>query len=945
MKTKHNLFMLLLALLLALTPALSPAKTVHAATCTVTSAADSGEGSLRSLLGDTTCDTIGFASDISIHLTSPLWVDSGRTITIDGTVHTVNLTDDAFRRVITVASGADATLQNITISQGSDIGYFVEAEGSMSESSMIPNFGTLEINNCTIIGNPAMPANMVGSAIMNRGTLRVSRSTLTGHSALGGGAIYNDGYMSDGLANTTVTDSTFTGNISWVQGAGNVWTGIFGGGGAIANFSGSLTVTGSTFKQNTAFYAGGAIASVGPFIATNNTFANNTATMYGGAIFTYMGELTNNTFVGNGATNGALWFYDGGFPLTLKNNLMVKDSMSSNCSYDAGEGEPGGIAGSNNLADDDSCATPLFTGITTVENLSTQVGALSDNGGPTQTIPLLSGSAAIDAGAVCPATDQRGVVRPQGAACDAGAYEYEPPSDYSISGTVYEDVNANGARDADETGAEGARVILDLGFTDLTTDAAADGSYQFTLPAANIPAGFSVSVYVEPSSGVKITQTPALDIPLTGNLTGMDIGLHQIALISTPARFPDGMLGVFYNQTLALGDGDAPYTFIPTTSWSVPAGLIYTFDPQAGTITLTGTPSEAGTFHTHIDITEANGAFGQIWEDFTIYPPMQFSPDSLPDGSLGVAYNQTITVSGGVAPYNFKDHGSEEWLPSDLTIDTSSGDIVIAGTPTEAGHAVLDVYVYDQTGSYIEIQPAFWIKTDPALTLTSSLNPSLQGQEVTFSLASTATVAKWPAPWGQVTFKADGAAISGCDGLWMGYDPNMEQLAPNPVTCTTSALTAGSHTITAALTILFGPYNSATATLTGGQTVNANAPLYQSAGFTAPLDLGDVLNTAKAGQMIPLKWRLLDSTGVPVTNIDPASVNLTVNVYTCPAGVPVDTIETYTTGTSTLQNLGDGYYQLNWKTDKAWANSCKQLTLKIGTWTGDGLNALFQFKK
>jgi hypothetical protein len=67
--------------------------------------------------------------------------------------------------------------------------------------------------------------------------------------------------------------------------------------------------------------------------------------------------------------------------------------------------------------------------------------------------------------------------------------------------------------------------------------------------------------------------------------------------------------------------------------------------------------------------------------------------------------------------------------------------------------------------------------------------------------------------------------------------------------------------------------------------------------------------------------------------------------YACQAGVPTDAIETYATGTSALQNLGDGYYQLNWKTDKTWANSCKQITLKIGDGSGDGFTALFQFKK
>ncbi|HMN14187.1 MAG TPA: PxKF domain-containing protein, partial [Bellilinea sp.] len=142
-----------------------------------------------------------------------------------------------------------------------------------------------------------------------------------------------------------------------------------------------------------------------------------------------------------------------------------------------------------------------------------------------------------------------------------------------------------------------------------------------------------------------------------------------------------------------------------------------------------------------------------------------------------------------------------------------------------------------------------------------------------------------------------------------------------------------------------GPYTDGTATLPGGQTVNADEPVYQSGGFSAPVDLGGVFNTAKAGQMIPLKWRLLDAADNPVTNLDPASVVLNVSAYACQAGIPTDQIETYTSGTTLLQNLGDGYYQLNWKTEKSYANTCKQTTLKMGTWSGDGFTALFKFNK
>ena len=947
---KSKLFIILMALLLALTPVLLQGQTAQAEAipCLVTSNVDSGEGTLRAWLADTTCSTITFGDSYDIHLTSPLVIDTGRTVTIDGAGQSVTITDDTYWRVFSVDPGANATLQNLTITQSTNE---PPAETQWMYGGLIRNSGTLAVNNSFLNGNPSLGLQpgqgMEGGGIYNAGILTVTRSTFTDNSATGGGAIYNDAYQITTPVIATVTDSTFTGNTSLAAGQSQYFSGL-GGGGAIANAFGQVAVTGSTFTNNTANYAGGAIASAGNMTVTNSTLSGNTAASYGGAIFAYEGTLTNNTFVGNSAADGAISFYDVGMPLTLYNNLMVKGSMGTNCSIQIGSGTPGGITAANNLANDDSCST---AGVTTVSDLSMQVGTLGDNGGSTQTIPLLAGSAAINAGddTVCPATDQRGVARPQGAHCDVGAYEYEPPSDYVVSGTVYEDLNANGARDADDPAAPGATVTLAVSSDQVnfypwySTDAAADGSYEFTFPTTH-PEGLSFSVYVELGAGAKVTQTPAPFVYPTANLTGMDIGLHQIVLTVNPARFPDGVQGVFYNQTITVTGGDAPYTFTPATSWSVPAGLSYAFDTQAGTITLSGTPTEAGTFHTHVDFKEASGTFGQIWEDFTIYPPMQFSPESLPDGSLNAPYSQTILLSGGIAPYTFQN-GSEQWLPVGLTLDTSSGNIVISGTPTEAGQVTLDVYVTDQTGNYIEIQLMFWIKTDPSLTLTSSLNPSLDGQEVTFSLGSTATVAHWPAPWGQVTFYADGAVISGCDGLWMGSDPTTEQPAPNPVTCKTSALAVGSHAISAALTTVYGPYNNKTAILPGGQTVNVDVPQYTSAGLSAPLDLGGVINSAKAGQMIPLKWRLLDSSGNPVTNLDPASVTLTVSAYACQAGTPTDAIETYVTGTTSLQNQGDGYYQLNWKTDKGYANQCKQITLSIDTWTGDGLTALFQFKK
>jgi hypothetical protein len=116
---------------------------------------------------------------------------------------------------------------------------------------------------------------------------------------------------------------------------------------------------------------------------------------------------------------------------------------------------------------------------------------------------------------------------------------------------------------------------------------------------------------------------------------------------------------------------------------------------------------------------------------------------------------------------------------------------------------------------------------------------------------------------------------------------------------------------------------------------------YPWAGFSQPVDNVPVLNTAKAGQTIPLKWRLLDFNGTPVTDL--SRVAVTVVSLSCQVGTSIDQIEEYASGASGLQNLGNGYYQWNWKTPASYANSCKTLKLNLGD--GALQTANFQFKK
>ncbi|MCB0108002.1 MAG: hypothetical protein KDE53_18900 [Caldilineaceae bacterium] len=81
-------------------------------------------------------------------------------------------------------------------------------------------------------------------------------------------------------------------------------------------------------------------------------------------------------------------------------------------------------ASTHNLSDDDSCGASFAQ----VDAAALNLGPLTNNGGPTATIALNAGSVAIDAGdnTRCPATDQRGVMRPVGSHCDIGAFEFQP---------------------------------------------------------------------------------------------------------------------------------------------------------------------------------------------------------------------------------------------------------------------------------------------------------------------------------------------------------------------------------------------------------------------------------------------------------------------------------------------------------------------------------------
>lgn len=319
--------------------------------------------------------------------------------------------------VFVVSSGIAVEMRAVTVTKGN-----FNAGSLFGHGGGIRNAGALTLVDTIVSDSYSLGG---GGGVYNTGSLTVIRGVLTRNvSPQDGGAVFNTGGGTVGLFDTVVSDN-----------AG------FNGGG-ISNFSGTVQVTGSTLVGNAAAQGGGAENGSGDsFTLTNTTVSGNRARIGGGLFNSQVASMfLRNVTV---TDNTAVWLEDpsrgvGGGVATSDNALLsVRNSIIAG--NVAGQASPDCSTarstltseGYNLLGDTSLCA---ITGDTTgnVVGQDPRLGSLADNGGATPTHALLPDSPAVDAGhpgppgsgaGTCAPTDQRGFVRPVGAACDVGAFE------------------------------------------------------------------------------------------------------------------------------------------------------------------------------------------------------------------------------------------------------------------------------------------------------------------------------------------------------------------------------------------------------------------------------------------------------------------------------------------------------------------------------------------
>ncbi len=554
-------------------------------TLTVQNANDSGPGSLREAIANV-CNggTIDFAPSLAgqtIGLTSAE-LAIGNTVTITNpNAPGLQLSGNNARRIFSIQSTGVVTLSSLAV-----------VDGMADYGGGIVNEGVLVINAGAVSGNRAGGGYFnTGGAIYNAGILTIDHSIFDGNQSDGdGGGISNYGTL-------TANNSTFSGNQ-----AGNEGGGI--------NNQVTLTLNNTTFSGNQAGSEGGGITNYGTLTANNTTFSDNQAGSGGGGISNYGTLHLRNSIIANSPAGGDCRNH--ATVATNANNLIASIGSDA-CGIT--NGANGSLVG----------VDPLLS-------------SLGDYGAPTPTFALLAGSPAIDSGANCLSTDQRGVARPQGTACDIGAFESRGFTFTSAGGS-------------------GQSTLINTAFANPLTATVTSGYNEplqggqviFTAPSSG--AGTDPAVYTVTIDGETVTQV------ITANNT---VGSY---VITATAR---GNLSLAAGYTLT---NTAPEIAVVGSGATIASGDA-TPDPadqtdfgrvavSGGQVTHTFTISNSGGYPLNLTGSPVVSLTGAMAGDFSVVTQPDTPVDSFQSTTFQVRFDPSLTGPQVVSVTIANDDGDE----------------------------------------------------------------------------------------------------------------------------------------------------------------------------------------------------------------------------------------------------------------------------------------------
>ncbi|WP_386345258.1 putative Ig domain-containing protein [Xanthomonas campestris] len=260
--------------------------------------------------------------------------------------------------------------------------------------------------------------------------------------------------------------------------------------------------------------------------------------------------------------------------------------------------------------------------------------------------------------------------------------------------------------------------------------------YTFTVTAGALPAGLTLS----PAGVLSGTPTATGSFNFTASATDSGnptTGSRAYALVVAGANvilpattLPAGTAGQAYSSAITpAAGGIAPYTYA-VTAGALPAGI--TLNSATGAVT--GTPTSAGNFAFSVTATDStSGTASQATQSYAVTiaaPTIVVAPSALPTATRGTAYSQTLSASGGTAPYTYTLSAGS--LPAGLTL-ASNG--TLSGTATTEGSFTVTVRATD-AGNFTGDQAYSLTVAAPNLALPASNLPAgTAGQAYTAAIS------------------------------------------------------------------------------------------------------------------------------------------------------------------------------------------------------------------
>ena len=799
------------------------------ATFTVLNTNDAFSGSLRQAIIDANATAGDDIINFNITGTITLHSQNNTVIASLPTILDANLT----------ASGGGGTVGTLTINGPGASSLIISGldGGNTTRDFNIFNIdigGDLTISGVTVSGAQKTSGGFGqgGGGFNNFGTLTVSNSIISGNTAGTGGGIDNSGTLA--ISNSTLSTNNAASRF---------------GGGILNTSSGTLTVTNSTFSGNFAQMGGGILhSSSGTLTVTNSTFSGNFAQNGGGIFNDRTFTVTNSTISGNTATSfGGGIFNNNSGTLNIANTIIA-NSISSTDFFGTAPS-----TNTNNLVETLTVITGTFTPSFTADPI---LGLLQNNGGPTFTMALGANSVAISTTPLAtPNLDQRGFIRTNN---DIGAYAYyATPTVASISPNSASTAGGTSITITGTNFVAGPNVVTIDGVAATNVNFVSATSITATTPAGT--AGSPVSVVVTSAGGNSAANT----LFTYGTAPIVTSSTNSLAINSTTLTIAGSGFDPVGSNTVTFNNGAV--------------GTVASASANSLTVNLTTLPSTIGS------LTATVTSFGVASTTVQV-ATIVAAPTVTLSTTNNLAINATTLTIAGTGFNTTAGNNLVTFSSGTGTVTSATTTQLTVTFATAPSLGNLTAIVTSFGGASTSVQVATIVAAPTTTTLTSSVNPSVFSQSVTFTATVAVTSPGTVTATGSVQF-FDGQTSLGIVNLTSG-------------SATSAAITnfgVGTHSITA---VYSGSSSFVTSTSSAvSQVVNlgiANTPTFGTTtstanGFTVQISNYDVNftygGTATAGGTVAISnTGLVTVTGVAANTSSIAIITTTRTNYVSGSG-------------------------------------------------------------